>query len=179
MRLMISASCGMLIAGPLGAAVGAVAPLLWSRWKNRPEPDPPVRLVLLLLLVGLRSGQSVLASLVEASRALPRYAALRSAARVARVSGLVESLPFADDGLRPLLAQLTRAQRSGASLSGAVRRMLDTELASEKARRIARARALPVKLMLPVTLLMLPGLVLLLYGPSLLSMFSELTGVLG
>jgi hypothetical protein len=38
---------------------------------------------------------------------------------------------------------------------------------------------LPVKLMLPVTLLMLPGLVLLLYGPSLLGMFSELTGVLG
>ena len=57
--------------------------------------------------------------------------------------------------------------------------MLDTELAAEKARRIARARSLPVKLMIPVTLLMLPGLVLLLYGPSLLSMFSELTGALG
>lgn len=179
MRLVLSASCGMMMAGPVGAVVGAVAPLLWSRWRNRPEPDPPVRLVMLLLLVGLRSGLSVLASLVEASRALPRYAVLRSVARVARVSGLMESLAHADEGLRPLLAQLARAQRSGASLSGAVRRMLDTELAAEKARRIARARSLPVKLMIPVTLLMLPGLVLLLYGPSLLSMFSELTGALG
>ncbi|HWB89286.1 MAG TPA: type II secretion system F family protein [Acidimicrobiia bacterium] len=179
MSSIVAASLGLVVAGPLGAAIGASLPLMWARAKNRPQPDPPVRLVLLLLLVGLRSGLSVLASLIETSQALPRYGALRSVARVARVTGLTESLSHADEALGPVLAQLARAQRSGASLSGAVRRMLDGELAAERARRIARARALPVKLMLPVTLLMLPGLVLLLYGPSLLGMFSELTGVLG
>lgn len=176
---VIAASCGLVLAGPLGAAIGSLLPLLVDRWRQRPPADPPVRLVLLLLLVGLRSGLSVLASLMEASSTLPGYAALRSVARMARVSGLAESLDYCDDALRPLLSHLARAQRSGASLSGAVRRMLDNELAAEKAQRIARARALPIKLMLPVTLLMLPGLVLLLYGPSLLSMFSDLTGVLG
>jgi hypothetical protein len=33
--------------------------------------------------------------------------------------------------------------------------------------------------MIPVTLLMLPGMVLMLYAPTLLSMFDSLTGVLG
>jgi pilus assembly protein TadC len=94
------------------------------------------------------------------------------------VSGLVTALQYADDGLRPVVAQLARAQRSGASLSGAVRKMLESELAADKARRIARARTLPVRLMVPVTLLMLPGLVLALYAPSLLGMFEDLTGVL-
>jgi pilus assembly protein TadC len=134
--------------------------------------------VLLLLLVELRSGLSVLAALIAVSESIPGYRSLRTVARVARVSGLLSALPYADDRLRPVVAQLARAQRSGASLSEAVRRMLETELGSERARRIAKARTLPVKLMIPVTLLMLPGLVLLLYAPSLLSMFEDLTGVL-
>jgi hypothetical protein len=56
--------------------------------------------------------------------------------------------------------------------------MLEVRLAADKASRIARARTLPVRLMIPVTLLMLPGLILLLYAPSLLAMFDDLTGVL-
>jgi hypothetical protein len=56
--------------------------------------------------------------------------------------------------------------------------MLDNELAADKTRRIARARTLPVRVMVPVTLLMLPGLVLFLYAPTLLGMFEDLTGVL-
>ena len=135
-------------------------------------------LVLLLLLVELRSGLSVLASLIEVAVSLPEYENLRRISRVARVSGLTASLAHADHRLRPVIAHLSRAQRSGASLSGTVRRLLDGELASEKARRIARARSLPVLLMLPVTLLMLPGLILALYAPSLLGMFEDLTGVL-
>jgi hypothetical protein len=135
-------------------------------------------LVLLLLLVELRSGLSVLASLIEVAVSLPEHENLRRVSRVARVSGLTASLAHADHRLRPVIAHLSRAQRSGASLSGTVRRLLDGELASERARRIARARSLPVLLMLPVTLLMLPGLILALYAPSLLGMFEDLTGVL-
>ncbi|HEX6221173.1 MAG TPA: hypothetical protein VF115_08780, partial [Acidimicrobiia bacterium] len=69
-----------------------------------------------------------------------------------------------------------RAQRSGASLGGSVRRMLDNALASERARKLARARTLPTRLMIPVTLLMLPGLILTMYAPSLLATFDDLTG---
>ncbi|MGH3649925.1 MAG: type II secretion system F family protein [Acidimicrobiia bacterium] len=179
MSSVLGASVGVLLAGPIGAVVGGLAPGVWRRiTRRRSAPETSITLVLLLVLVEIRSGLSVLAALIEVSDALPGYESLRRVARVARVSGLVASLRYADSRLRPVVAQLARTQRSGASLSGAVRRMLESELATDRARRIARARTLPVRLMLPVTLLMLPGLVLALYAPSLLGMFEDLTGVL-
>lgn len=179
MKLVVAASVGVTVAGPVGGLLAGLAPLVCSRLSaTRRVTDPSINLVLLLLLVQLRSGLSVLAALIEVSEAIPRYESLRRVARVARVSGLVASIPYADDSLRPVIAQLARAQRSGASLGGAVRRMLETSLAVDRSRRIARARTLPVRLMIPVTLLMLPGLILLLYAPSLLGMFGDLTGVL-
>jgi hypothetical protein len=177
MKAIVSASIGLILGGPIGAIVGSLVPVLSRHLRRSRVPTPPIRLVLLLLLVQLRSGLSVLAALIAVSDALPAYPSLRRVARVARVSGLIAAIPHGDDRLRPVLSQLARAQRTGASLSGAVRRMLETELATERARRIARARTIPVRLMVPVTLLMLPGLVLLLYAPSLLGMFDDLTGV--
>lgn len=178
MTIVLSASLGLVVAGPAGMVVAALGPPLWRRLRSRPEPDPSLTLLLLLLLVELRGGLSVLAALTEVAAALPGHGSLRQVSRVARVSGLVAALPYADVRLRPVIAQLARAQSSGASLSESMRRMLDSELAADKARRIARARTLPVRLMIPVTLLMLPGLVLFLYAPSLLGMFEDLTGVL-
>lgn len=178
MTYFVFASLGLMIAGPLGGAVASVLPAAWKRMRYRPLPNPPMTVVLLLLLVELRSGLSVLAALNEVSLTIPRYRNLRVLSRVATVSGLTIALEHADSQLRPIVAQLARAQRSGASLSGAMRRMLDTELARDREERISRARTLPVRLMVPVTLLMLPGLILLLYAPSLLAMFNELTGAL-
>jgi hypothetical protein len=56
--------------------------------------------------------------------------------------------------------------------------LIEADIAAEKARRVARSRALPVRLMLPITLLVLPGMVLLLYAPSMLRVFEELSGTL-
>lgn len=179
MIAVVTGSLGLVLGGWPGALAGVLAPFAWSVVRRKRTLDPPVTFVLLLLLVALRSGLSVLAAIVEASATLPGYGSLARVGRVAMVSGLVAAMPHADEALRPVVAQLARAQRSGASLSGAVRHMLDQELAADKAARIARARSLPVRLMLPVTLLMLPGLVLFLYAPTLIEMFSELTGVLG
>lgn len=177
MTSVATAAIGLVLAGPIGALVGGVVPAAIAKARRRQRPDPPIRLVLLLLLVQLRSGSSVLAALIAVSGALPSYLSLRRVARVAQVSGLVSAIGQGDDQLRPVLAQLSRAQRSGASLSGAVRRMLEAELATERTSRLAKARTLPVRLMVPVTLFMLPGMVLLLYAPSLLAMFDDLTGV--
>jgi pilus assembly protein TadC len=80
--------------------------------------------------------------------------------------------------LRSVVTQLARAQRSGASLADTVRSMIEADISAEKARRVARSRSLPVRLMLPITLLVLPGLVLLLYAPSMLRLFEELSGPL-
>lgn len=176
MRSIVFGSIGLVVGGPAGAVLGGLIPVTMARIRRKRTPDPPMRLVLLLLLVQLRSGLSVLAALLAVSEALPTYVSLRQVSRVARVSGLTSAIPHGDDQLRPVLAQLARAQHSGAALSGVVRRILENELAAERARRLARARTIPVRLMVPVTLFMLPGLVLLLYAPSLLAMFDDLIG---
>lgn len=178
MRRVLGGSIGLVVAGPLGALVGLMAAPLIDRAGRRKEPDPSTSLVLLLLLIELRSGMSVLAALHGVSSALPGYENLRIVARVASVAGLVAAIPHANDHLHPVISQLARAQRTGASLGGTVRHMLDEGLAEDRARRVARARVLPVRLMMPVTLLILPGMVLMLYAPSILEMFEELTGSL-
>lgn len=173
---VVAASLGLIAAGPVGAAAGLLAPWVGARLR-RPAPRlPDRRLVLMVLLVEVRAGLSVLAALQAASAALPGHPDLRRVSRVATVSGLTTAIAEAGPDLRPLVTQLARAQASGASIGAVLRSMLERDLAVERAARIARARSLPVRLMIPVTLLMLPGLVLLLYAPSLFSLFSELTG---
>ena len=173
---VFGASAGLIIGGPLGALVGGSVAFLYPWIRASRSTQPPTRLVLLLLLVQLRSGLSVLAGLQQVSDSLPDHADLRRVARVATVSGLTAAIPLAGSGLRPVVAQLARSQRSGGSLVSTVRRMLEQSLAEERTRRLARARSLPVRLMVPVTLFMLPGLVLMLYAPSLFQLFDELTG---
>ncbi|MEA1901945.1 MAG: type II secretion system F family protein [Actinomycetota bacterium] len=172
----IGGAVGFMVAGLPGALVGAGLATVVSRRRSVTVPLPTRRLVLLLLLVELRSGLSVLAALQGVSEGLPDDHDLRRVARVATVSGLTSSLSEASPRLRPLVAQLARAQRSGSSLSNVVRVMLDQDIATERAERLSKARSLPVRLMIPVTLLMLPGLVLMLYAPSLLRLFDDLIG---
>jgi hypothetical protein len=56
--------------------------------------------------------------------------------------------------------------------------MIESDIAADKAKRVARSRSLPVRLMIPMTLLVLPGLILLLYAPSMLKLFEQLSGPL-
>lgn len=176
MTKVVGASLGLMVAGPLGAVIGALLAGLAVLVPRRRPTVHETRLVLVVLLVEMRSGVSILAALQAAADLLPHHPGLRKAARLATVSGLVSAIPAADGPLRPVLAQLARAQISGSSISGTLRSLLDQDLARERAERIARARSLPVRLMIPVTLLMLPGLVLILYAPSLLRLFEDLTG---
>lgn len=176
MRVVLGGAVGLMLAGPAGALGGMLLPLAIAKARSRPAPDPPVRLVLLLLLVEIRSGLSVLAALQQVSEALPNHSELRRVTRVAAVSGLTVAIAYAGAPLRPVVAQLARAQHSGGALASTVRRLIEEDLFKERATRLAKARSLPVKLMVPLTLLVLPGLVLLLYAPSLIQLFDDLTG---
>lgn len=175
-RVSLVAACSLVL-GPWGAAIGIAALVVAAVRPSRPEPFP-TRLVLIVLLLELRSGRSVLAALQTVSRRIHGFPELARVARVASVSGPAAALESAGPEMRPILGHLVRAQRSGAPLEATIRRLLDENLADERADNLARARSLPVRLMLPVTLLMLPGLVLLLYAPSLLRVFDDLTGAL-
>lgn len=174
--LALAISLGLMLGGFPGMVAGGFGAWLWLQKGRRPPPPPERRLVMMILLVELRSGLSVLAALQSTAARLRGYEALRRVSRVATVAGLVSALTESDDNIRPILAQLARAQRSGSSLTSAVRRMIDQDLARQRTEKLARARTLPVRLMIPVTLLMLPGLVLVLYAPALIRTFSQLTG---
>lgn len=167
---------GAALAGVPGALVGTGLGVL-VRWR-RPSARLAAsrRLILVLLLVEVRSGVSVLAALQRVASHVGGDPELNTVARVATVGGLTTALAEAPPRLRPVVAQLARAQRSGSSLSDAIRSMIEQDIAAEKAARMARAKTLPVRLMIPVTLLMLPGLVLMLYAPTLLQLLGDVVG---
>jgi hypothetical protein len=176
MTLLVTSSAGLAIGGVPGALIGlCIGALFRARHRFRRRPSI-LRPTLIVLLIELRSGRSVLGALQTAAAAFPGDEELVRAARVATISGLARAVVPMKGQMKGVLAQLARAQKSGAALGDTVRAMIESDIASEKARRIARSRALPVRLMLPITLLLLPGLVLLLYAPSLLRLFEELSG---
>lgn len=178
MRAVVMASVGLAIAGAPGAAIGiAIHGLMLLRRRFR-GPGEPMRPILLLLLVELRSGGSALGALQSVAGLFPNNHDLLLAARVATISGLTDAVLVSKGQMRGVLSQLARAQKSGAPLADTVRAMIEADIAAEKSRRVARARTLPVRLMIPITLLMLPGLVLLFYAPSMLRLFEELSGPL-
>ena len=178
MTSVMFAAAGYLTAGVFGAVIGGAAPYLLQRVaKRRTAQPPPRRLVFLLVLVELRSGMSVLGALQRVSRSLPDDTDLEQVVRVSLVAGLAEAIEEGGARLRPLLLALLRAQHTGSSLTDTVRRLIENDIESERTDSVARARRLPIRLMIPVTLLMLPGLILVIYAPGLLAMFEELTGV--
>lgn len=132
-----------------------------------------MRPVLLMLLVELRSGLSVLASLHAVARCLPDFEELQRAVRIATVAGLPVAAERSTGPVLLLLSQMARAQASGSSAADAVRKMLDSDIARERTERLARTRALPIRLMIPLTLLILPGVILLAYGPTLISLLND------
>ncbi|HVR76762.1 MAG TPA: hypothetical protein VMS99_00055 [Acidimicrobiia bacterium] len=176
MTAVVMASAGLAVAGAPGAVLGLVAHAFLMLRRRLHRPDPPIRPVLLLLLVELKSGgQSALGALQAAARTFPGHRDLVLASRVATISGLTEAVDVVPGAMRGVVSQLARAQRSGAPLADTVRAMIESDIAADKARRVARARTMPVRLMVPITLLLLPGLVLLFYAPSMLRLFEELS----
>ena len=178
MTAVVMGSIGLVVAGLPGAVLG-VCLHAGFRLRDRLRKQPSLlRPILIVLLVELRSGRSVLGALQTVSGSFPGHAELRLAARVATISGLREASLLMSGEMKGVLSQLARAQVSGAALGDTVRSMIEADIAAEKARRVARSRSLPVRLMLPITLLLLPGLVLLIYAPSMLRLFQDLSGPL-
>ncbi|HEY7469943.1 MAG TPA: hypothetical protein VIC07_10500 [Acidimicrobiia bacterium] len=178
MRAVILCSCGLVVAGPPGALLGLAANWALPKMRRFRRRERPIRPILLVLLVELRSGRSVLAALQSAAAAFPSDPDLAVASRVATMAGVTAAAGMVGTRLRSLVSQLARAQRSGASLADTVRAAIEADILAEKTARLASARTLPVRLMIPITLLLLPGLVLLFYAPSMLRLFDELSAPL-
>ena len=174
MTVIIVASAGLALAGLPGMVLGGMAGHLWGV-RPRRKAAPPIRSILMLLLVELRSGQSALGALQSLSAAFPDHEDLTRGVRVATLEGLTAAVGDTSGEIRRVFSQMARSQRSGAPLLDAVRTLMERDIAAERSRRMERARSLPVRLLVPTALLLLPGLVLMLYAPALLRLLGDLT----
>ncbi len=172
MTLLGAAAAAWIVIGPVGAGLVVIVSV-GKRMKRRKPHSTPLRPLLMLLLVELRAGQSVLSALRLVSDYFDDDTDLQRVVNVATVSGIHRALDVCSGNLLILMTQLARAQLSGSSAAEAVRRMLESDLARERARRLASTKALPVRLMIPLTLLILPGVVLFGYGPTLVSLLND------
>lgn len=176
MSLLLTASAALIVAGPAGSGAVLLLLVVVRRWMTRERASvrTTLRPLLLVLLVELRAGASVLAALESTARLFPDDRALASVARLSRVVGIPATANRVGGEMRLLAAHLARAQVTGGSAADAVRRMIESDLARDRNRRMARLRSLPVRLMVPTTLLILPGVLLLAYGTSISRLFGEL-----
>jgi hypothetical protein len=174
MTLLLALATGLALGGPWLAVALALTAFGVKRLRGR-SPEPPIRPVLLLVLVELRAGGAALSALQRASTSFPEHLALAHTVRVASVSGLAAAMGATSGPVDRLVAQLARCQRSGAPAVEVVRSMLESDIEAERARRIERARRLPIRLMIPVALLVLPGVILLLYTPALIRLWHDVS----
>jgi type II secretory pathway component PulF len=133
-----------------------------------------------MLLVALGAGLPLPAALDLASR----YVHPRLAAEVgillgeARRHGTALALHQAGGMLQPLCRPLARAQLTGASMRDTLAAYLQQAGEERRAALTERLRSLPVRLMVPVALLLLPGSVAVTVGPLLWERFTVLLGPL-
>ena len=132
------------------------------------------------LVVGAAAGLSLQASLASARAAVgPRHGSeLEDVLRSARPIGLAAALARADGTASPLFGRLARAQVSGAPLAATVAAFATEERDARRAVAIEAARKLPVRLTIPLALLVLPGFLLLTAGPAAVGSIQRMLGPL-
>ncbi len=181
---VVLGGAGLVIDAPLtvlGGAVWAAAVLLRQHRHRKvrdARADGDVSLTAQMLLISLSAGLPLPAALrVASERVGPTMQAelaelLRSGAHI----GMAEALRNHEGRLGRLTLLLARAQVTGASISAAVQSFVTERRDEERASGLEAARRLPVKLTIPLALLILPGFVVLTVGPSVLDSARRLLG---
>ena len=165
------------------ALVAAAFILLGGSSRSRPrrrQPHPTTGdLIVLTTLVslGLDAGMTPAAAIGWARPYVhPSLAvAVTAVTRRARLDGLATGLRSAVGVGSGLFGVLARAVETGAALSPVLDAYQERLEADARAEAEARLRRLPVKLVFPLALLMLPGLVLMVSGPALIDVLGRLT----
>ncbi|MDE0170543.1 MAG: type II secretion system F family protein [bacterium] len=184
-RLVSAAGAAIGLSNPVA---GAGAAVFWFSFKRhralrqtrlaRQSAEGELELLTHSMLIGLSGGLSPAAALLLARETIG--SGLRDEIdQVMRRSvqeGLAGSLLNSRGVGGRLFRQVGAAQLSGAPLGLALTALATEQRAATRARAVERARRLPVKMVLPITLLMLPGLLILMVGPLVLPAVARLLG---
>lgn len=175
MRRVVAGTCGVILGGLPGGLAAIVLTELGPRLR-RPcgaAPDPMELAARLLVLIG--AGLPLTTALEVAAGSEPH---LEPLARRARRLGSAAALASAQGEFAPLLRRLAHASASGSPPEPALRAYIEMERRRRQTEAVERARRLPVRLMVPMTLLVLPGFVVLVYGPAFIDLVTSLLGSL-
>ena len=162
----------VLIAAVAAALLARIARGVAARSPRHPRrvEDGDVAMLAELVVLGLGAGLTVGEALDAAAGHVGPV--LRSEVgyllRRSRVVGLPAALESAGGHAGRFYRVAGQAVASGAPLLPALAAFVAEERHAEHTRRQAAARRLPVRLLLPLALLMLPGFVVLIAGPALL-----------
>lgn len=180
---LAAAACGLLVVAPLvGVSLAAVV-LARYQWRKarrlghaRAQADSDVALLADLLGLGLTAGLSLRAAIDVAGPqvAAPLQDDLSILRRRIDRGGLAAGLAGTQGRLEDLARVAAGAAISGAPLATAIAAFSRTSRHADHAARMERARRLPVRLLLPLALLILPGFVLLAVGPAVLQGLARL-----
>ncbi|MCP4304012.1 MAG: hypothetical protein GY926_14110 [bacterium] len=163
---------------PMALGAGLILPLVWLRTKQRRQADNDADLAALcdLVAIGLTGGLGVHSALGLAAEQVGAEvrAEVGTVLRQSQVQGMVAAMAQADGVGSRLYAVVGRAAASGSPLLGPVSRLADELHADQAAARLQAVRRLPVALLFPLTLLILPGFLLLTVAPAILDAFTRL-----
>jgi Flp pilus assembly protein TadB len=129
-----------------------------------------------LVTIGLSASMTLSAALEAAAAETggPVGDEVADLLRRAALRGMARSLAETEGPLAEFTTQLAQAQVTGAPMVSAVTAFLSTRRSATRARLLERARTLPVRLIVPVALLLLPGFVLLVVGPYVIDQLAGL-----
>ncbi len=175
-----SGAPGRLVMG-VGAALlaaGSLAIVVMLRRAARPTRSPDVALLGEMTLLGVSAGLPLAAALrMAASESEPRLEAdVAAVLRAAHQGGLAASLERSVGPAQDLMRLLATASATGAPIRETLRGFVAEERLRRHAARLEQARRLPVRLLLPLSLLILPGFILLVAGPLVLDGVAGLRG---
>jgi hypothetical protein len=94
--------------------------------------------------------------------------------RRARVDGMAPTMAEAAGAGKSLYRVLARASATGSEVGDSVRRLADEMNAEQASARLGAVRRVPVLMLFPLTILILPGFLLLAIAPAIIDAFSRL-----
>ena len=172
----------------LGALVhpllGVAAATAWlhglRRRRASSQPSSDLQVLAGALVVGAAAGLSLQASLKGACGVVDsgQRSQVERVLRDGHQIGLGSALAAAEGSAAPLFGRLARTQVTGAPLMATVAAFAAEERANRRALGVEAARKLPVKLTIPLALLVLPGFLLLTAAPAAVGSIQRLLGPL-
>lgn len=185
LRVLAAAGAVMGLANPVAGACLVVVWLSLRRHRvlredrlARQRAEGEIELLTHSMLIGLSGGLSPAAALLLSRETLESQ--LREEVdlvlRRSVQEGLAAALLNSGGVGGRLFRQVGAAQLSGAPLGLALTALAGEHRAAARARAVERARRLPVRMVIPITLLMLPGLLILMVGPLVLPSVARLLG---